>query len=194
MPVIQIKELSDGFEEIEVDLSKRPLDKVTLLVPCHGDEYMDISPVALVKIDREGARGLLTKLERGTALALEYHNAGDSSLSNIRFMDYRPEFFDGGIFYSGDDELEVLGEAMDSDQILLLTPEQEKKIRGQLPDGSYRWIRLGWSQLVVDPPIDGEPRPYSKGQVYWQSGVKHTNWAMDTETLGLELLKELAAE
>lgn len=180
MPVIQITETEDGFEGSTVDLSARPVDKVTLLVRCWGDERMDASPLALVEIDREGARGILAKLKACEPLAKEF----DMSFSSARFFDYRPEFFDGGVLYTGDDLMEVIGDEMDNEQILLLTPDQVEAIRALLPKDSYRWIRGDCTQLCVDPP-----RAF-----YWRSCVKHTDLHMETQLLGRDILKELAGD
>jgi len=193
MPVIQIVENENGFEEIDVDLFKASGDTFTLLVPCHGDEHLDATPVALLEITRGDAHNLSTKLEWATKAAKDFADMDDHSLASVRFMNYLPEFFDGGIFYSGDDELEALGEAMDRDQCLLLTAKQVDKIKSHLPDDSYRWIRRDWSHAVIDPPIDGEIRPHSKGQVYWRAGVKHTSLTMETICLGRDLLREISS-
>ncbi len=194
MPISQLNtDGPDGYVEVDKDLLGREVDKLTLLVKCWGDENLDASPMALVEIDRASARGLLAKLDKATGLAREYHGAGDVSLDSIQFMSYLPDFFDAGIFFDGEEELELLGDLADREGVVLLGEKQARDINSLLDaDNNYRNLRKDICRLVVDPPIDGEPRPHSKGQVYWRAVVKHTDFHVETRCLDKDLLEEIA--
>jgi len=194
MPIIQLDlDTPNSAQEIMREQRGRAVDKITLLVKCYGDERLDTSPMALVDIDKESAGKLLAKLKTATDLSASYHESGDSTLASVQFLDSRPDYFDSGIFFDAGDELDLLGDLVVNEHIVLLSDRQAQEIRALLEaDKGYRNLRKVNPKVVIDPPINGSVGTFNTGQVYWEATIKHTSCEVATEPLTLDLLEEIA--